>query len=178
MQPLVVLVLVTLALFTAGAAGVRRLRPWPVALRGGLAAMFVLTGVSHFVGMRQDLIDMVPPALPEPGLLVTITGVLELAGAAGLLWRRTAPWAAGGLSALLVAMFPANVYAAVEGLTVGGAPATALVPRTLMQLIFLAATLTVLAHHVRRGRPAPSVTDHTDPTSDVPVRPQAAATRH
>ena len=177
-QPLAVLVLVTLALFAAGAAGVRRLRPWPVALRGGLAAMFVLTGVSHFVGMRQDLINMVPPALPEPGLLVTVTGVLELAGAAGLLWRRTAPWAAGGLSALLVAMFPANVYAAVEGLTVGGAPATALVPRTLMQLIFLAATLTVLAHHVRKRRPALSATDHTDHTSDVPVRTQAAATRH
>jgi uncharacterized membrane protein len=63
-------------------------------------------------------------------LLVTVTGVLELAGAAGLLWRRTVPWAAGGLSALLVVMFPANVYAAVEGLTIGRAPATALVPRT------------------------------------------------
>jgi hypothetical protein len=75
-------------------------------------------------------------------------------------------------------MFPANVYAAVEGLTVGDAPATALVPRTLMQLVFLAATLTVLAHHVRKRRPALSATDHTDRTSDVPVRPQAAATRH
>jgi hypothetical protein len=66
---------------------------------------------------------MVPPALPEPALLVTITGVLELAGAAGLLSRRTAPWAAAGLSALLVAMFPANVCAAVEGLTLCGDPA-------------------------------------------------------
>jgi uncharacterized membrane protein len=53
---------------------------------------------------------MVPPFLPAPELLVTVTGVLELAGAAGLVWSRTAPWAAGGLSALLVAMFPANVY--------------------------------------------------------------------
>jgi uncharacterized membrane protein len=176
-QPLIVLVFVTLVLFAAGAAGVRRLRPWPVALRGGLAAMFLLTGVSHFVGMRQDLINMVPPALPAPGLLVTVTGVLELAGAAGLLWRRTAPWAAGGLSALLIAMFPANVYAAVEGLTLGGAPATALVPRTLMQLLFLAATLTVLAHYVRARRPDPSAIDHTDAPSDVLVRPRAA-TRH
>ena len=92
MAPLLVLVVVTLVLFVAGAAGVRRLRPWPVALRGGLAAMFVLTGVTHFVGLRQDLINMVPPALPAPGLLVTVTGVLELAGAAGLLWRRLALW--------------------------------------------------------------------------------------
>jgi len=161
MTPLIVLILVTLVLFAAGAAGVRRLRPWSVALRGGLAAMFVLTGVSHFVGMRADLINMVPPALPEPALLVTLTGVLELAGAAGLLWRRTAAWAAAGLSALLVVMFPANVYAAVEGLTVGGAPAEALLPRSLMQMVFLAATLAV-AYQLRSRRPATS------------TRPQAA----
>ena len=83
MTPLVVLVVVTVALRAAGAAGVRRLGSWPVALRGGLAAMFVVTGGSHFVGMRADLISMVPPMLPEPGLLVTITGVLELAGRPG-----------------------------------------------------------------------------------------------
>ena len=87
MEPLVVLVLVTLVLLAAGAAGVRPLRPPVVALRGGLAAMFVLTGAAHFVGMRAELISMVPPGLPAPGLLVTVTGLLELAGAAGLLGR-------------------------------------------------------------------------------------------
>jgi uncharacterized membrane protein len=153
MTPLVVLVVVTVALRAVGAAGVRRLGSWPVALRGGLAAMFVVTGASHFVGMRAELISMVPPMLPQPGLLVTVTGVLELAGAAGLLWRPTVAWAAGGLSALLVAMFPANVYAALAGL-LGGAPAMALLPRTLLQLVFLAATLTVLAAHLRARRAA------------------------
>jgi uncharacterized membrane protein len=116
--------------------------------------MFILTGVSHFVGMRADLINMVPPALPEPALLVTLTGVLELAGAAGLLWGKTTPWAAAGLSALLVGMFPANVYAATADLTVGGAPAEDLLPRTLMQLVFLAATLSVLAYYRGSRRPA------------------------
>jgi uncharacterized membrane protein len=154
MTPLVVLVAVTVALRAAGAAGVRRLGSWPVALRGGLAAMFVVTGGSHFVGMRAELISMGPPMLPQPGLLVTVTGVLELAGAAGLLWRPSVPWAAGGLSALLVAMFPANVYAALAGLTLDGAPAMALLPRTLLQLVFLAATLTVLAAHLRARRAA------------------------
>jgi uncharacterized membrane protein len=152
MVPLVVLLAATLILLAVGAAGVRRLKPWPVALRGGLAAMFVVTGVSHFVGMREDLIAMVPPALPAAGLLVTLTGVLELAGAVGLLVPRTVAWAAGGLAALLVAMFPANVYAAVEGLTLGGAPAMALVPRTLLQVVFLAATLVVLVAYIPRPR--------------------------
>jgi uncharacterized membrane protein len=108
--------------------------------------MFVLTGMAHFIGLRAELISMVPPALPNPGLLVTITGLLELAGAVGLLLPRTAPWAAGGLTALLVGLFPANVYAALNGIT---SPEDALVPRTLMQLVFLAATVAVLASSVR-----------------------------
>jgi uncharacterized membrane protein len=145
-EPLITLVAVTAALLAAGALGVRALRPWPVALRGGLAAMFTLTGVVHFVWMREELVAMVPPALPAPELLVTVTGVLELAGAAGLLLHRTAPWAAGGLAVLLVAMFPANVHAALEGF------GTPLLPRTLMQLVFLAAALAVVAHHLRARR--------------------------
>jgi uncharacterized membrane protein len=157
MVPLVVLVIVTLALRAAGAAGATRLNSWPVALRGGLAAMFVLTGTSHFVGMREELISMVPPVLPEPGLLVTLTGLLELAGAIGLLLPRTVAWAAAGLTALLVAMFPANVYAAVSGAALEGAQDLALFPRTLVQLVFLAATLAVLrAYAPRRGAAAPA----------------------
>ena len=115
MEPLIMLVAVTAVLLVAGAAGVRWLRPWPVAVRGGLAAMFVMTGVSHFTGMRAELVSMVPAGLPEPELLVSLTGVLELAGAAGLLWARTAPLAAACLAALLIALFPANIYCGVPG---------------------------------------------------------------
>jgi hypothetical protein len=43
-------------------------------------------------------------------------------------------------------MFPANVHAALAG------TGTPLLPRTLMQLLFLAATLAVVAHHVRTRR--------------------------
>jgi uncharacterized membrane protein len=151
MEPLITLVAVTAILLLVGAAGVRPLRPWPVALRGGLAAMFTLTGVAHFVGLREELIAMVPPTLPAPALLVTVTGVLELAGVVGLLLPRTAPWAAGGLAVLMVVMFPANVHAALEGTD------TPLLPRTLMQLVFLAATLAVVAHHRRAALARPRV---------------------
>lgn len=151
MEPLIALVGVALAVWAAGALGVHRLRPWPVALRGGLAAMFTLTGVVHFVGMREELIAMVPPALPAPGLLVTVTGVLELAGAAALLWPRTAPWAAAGLAALLVAMFPANVHLALTGTDLP--PHQELLPRTAMQVVFLAAAVAVVVAHLHgRGR--------------------------
>ncbi len=145
--PVLMLLAVTATLSLLGKAGVRRLEPWPVAVRGGVAALFVTTGLAHFVGMREELIAMVPSALPGPALLVTITGVLELAGAAGMLWSRTAPWAAGGLTLLLLAMFPANVNKALNG------PVTSvldeLVPRSLMQVVFLAATVSLTAHYSR-----------------------------
>lgn len=143
MVPLIVLAVVTLMLQAAASARLTRQSSWRGAVRGGLAAMFVLTGVSHFVGSRAQMIDMVPPALPAPGLLVTVTGVLELAGAAGLLWSRTAPLAAGGLTALLLALFPANVYAALAGITTGAA--SELLPRTLIQMVFVAATSAIAA---------------------------------
>jgi uncharacterized membrane protein len=154
MAPLIALVGVTALLLALGAAGLRPLRSWPLALRGGIAAMFTLTGAFHFVGMREELIAMVPPVLPAPALLVTVTGVLELAGAAGIVWARTAPWAAAGLSALLVVMFPANVHAITAGTVSGMTESLPL--RTAMQAVFLAATLAVLVHHLRgRRRTAP-----------------------
>lgn len=153
MEPLVTLLVVTAGLNAAGIAGVRRLRAmrrFPVALRGGVAAMFVLTGGAHFVGMRDQMIAMVPPGLPSPELLVTVTGVLELAGAVGIVWSRTSTLAAACLSALLVAMFPANVFAATSGLVT--AWYDELLPRTLMQLIFLSATVAVTIDRMRQAR--------------------------
>lgn len=142
MAPLIILIVVALVgrLFSG----------WPTALRYGLAAMFTATGVAHFVGMRAELVKMVPPDLPAPELLVSVTGVLELAGAVGLLIHRTAPWAAAGLTAMLVGMFPANVYAAVNHVTT--AWEDQLVPRTILQLVFLAAAGTVLADQFRKRR--------------------------
>jgi uncharacterized membrane protein len=150
MVPLIVFLVVTAGIHIAGRAGVRRLRPWPVALRGGLAALFTTTGIAHFVGMRAELIAMVPPGLPDPALLITISGVLELAGALGLLLRPTAPWAAGCLAALLVALYPANVYAALEGVTT--APEDGLLPRTLMQVLWVAAAVAIVVSSVRTRR--------------------------
>lgn len=114
--------------------------------------MFTFTGISHFgvFGIRDDLVAMVPSALPMPGLLVTVTGLLELAGAIGLLLPRVWPFAAAGLTALLVAMFPANVVKALEDPTLTFAQE--LGPRTALQVVFLAATLTVMSHHITARR--------------------------
>lgn len=111
---------------------------WRGSLRFAFAAMFVFTAVSHVhPKTRPDLIRMVPPAFPSPASLVTLTGVLELAGAIGLLWPRTTATAAWGLIVLLVAMFPANVYAARSGIGVAGRGASALWWRMPLQLFWI-----------------------------------------
>jgi len=96
--------------------------------------------------MREELISMVPSNLPYPGFIVTLTGLLELAGAIGLLGRPAVAWAAGGLS-LLILMFPANVSYALSGLATK--PEDALIPRTLMQVVFLAASLAIIIFYIR-----------------------------
>jgi uncharacterized membrane protein len=106
------LVLGSVAARVVGWLGVDYVDSWPAAIAVGLALMFAMTGVAHFVpGMRRDMIAIVPPRLPKPGLLVTITGVLELLGAIGVLYPPTRVAAAVCLFALMVVMFPANVYA-------------------------------------------------------------------
>jgi uncharacterized membrane protein len=113
MAVIVTLVLGTLSARLIGWLGVDYVDSWPQAVAVGLAAMFVMTGIAHFVpAMRRDMIAIVPPRLPAAGLLVTITGVLELVGAAGLLYPPTRVAAAVCLFALMLVMFPANVYAA------------------------------------------------------------------
>ena len=132
-----------------GVAGVHVFAEWFTCLRLALAGMFFLTASAHWGKRRPDLVRMVPRAFRRPELLVTLTGLLELLGAIGLLLRPLAPLAAAGLSLLLLAMFPANVHAARAGITIGGRPATALVPRTLLQLLFLTATVSVALRGLR-----------------------------
>jgi uncharacterized membrane protein len=113
MAVIVSLVLGALAARLIGWLGVDYVDSWPQAVAVGLAVMFVMTGVAHFVpAMRRDMIAIVPPRLPAAGLLVTVTGVLELVGAAGLLYPPTRVAAAVCLFVLMLVMFPANIYAA------------------------------------------------------------------
>jgi uncharacterized membrane protein len=143
MAPLIALVVVTLLARLAGARGLAggTFATWSGSLRAGVAALFLMTGAAHFIGLRDDLIKMVPPVFGNPGLWVTLTGVAELAGAVGILLPATRRPAAAGLALLLLALFPANVYAALNHIPFAGEPATPLVPRTLEQLVFLAAVV-------------------------------------
>lgn len=139
MAPLVFLVLGSLGARMSGLMGVDTFDSWPAALRVGVALMFTVTGLAHFVGMRGELIAMVPAQLPQPALLVTVTGVLELVGAVGLLIPATATAAALCLATLLIVMFPANLHLARTGTELDFTDHT--VPRTILQIVFLVACI-------------------------------------
>ena len=141
MLPFIVLVIATLLLRAIGAAGVALLTDWTWCLRGGLALMFLFAASAHWGKQRAELIAMVPHAFPRPDFMVSATGVFEILGAVGLLIPAIAPVAAACLALLLIALFPANIRAARQGLALGGRPATALPLRTLLQLVFLVAVL-------------------------------------
>ena len=138
MIPFYVMIAGIAAARIVGAISWSALDNWQMAVRAGLAIMFVVTGVAHFTRTRVDLIRMVPPQLPHPALLVTVTGVAELAGAIGLLIPRLAPWAGYALIALLIAMFPANLYASQIGHRIAGRPHTRLALRLPLQLLWIA----------------------------------------
>lgn len=70
-------------------------------------------------------------------LMVTFTGICEILGAIGLLVPRTRKIAAIALIVFLIAVLPANIHAAQAGATLRGQPPTPLVPRILLQLLFI-----------------------------------------
>jgi uncharacterized membrane protein len=143
MVVIITLVIASLAARTIGWLGADYVDDWPSAIAVGLATMFVVTGIAHFVNpLRRDLLAIVPPRLPAPALLITVTGVLELAGAAGLLYPPTRVAAAVCLFILMVLMFPANVYAS----RMPNSPksmTTRLDVRTAEQVLYLGAGLVV-----------------------------------
>ena len=137
---IVIIVLVgSLLIFRAvGALGVAAFSTWVSAARWALATMFLFTGVAHFTKAKYSMARMIPPIFGNAMAWVYFTGVCEIAGAIGLLLPRFRSLAGICLILLLVAMFPANVKAAVEHLKVAGRPATPLWLRLPLQLVFIA----------------------------------------
>lgn len=74
----------------------------------------IVAGVAHFA-MPKAYAALVPPQLPEPQLLVYLSGVAELGLGLALLVPRLRVLAAWGIIALLIAVYPANIYHAING---------------------------------------------------------------
>ena len=90
--------------------------------RDTVAMVFVTAGVLHFA-IPAPYIAIVPPWLPAAPTLVAVSGLAEIAGGIGVLDPRTKRLAGWGLIALLIAVFPANVYMLQAAMTRGAHPA-------------------------------------------------------
>jgi uncharacterized membrane protein len=108
-------------------------------LRAVLGGAMMVIGTLHFV-QPEPFVTMIPAPLPAPLALVYASGVAEIAGGVGLFvprLRRAASW---GLIALYIAVFPANVNMALNGLPLGDQHVSnfALWARLPLQLVLIA----------------------------------------
>jgi uncharacterized membrane protein len=114
--------------------------------RGVVAAIFLFMGASHFREKpARGMAAMVPPSMRRSGILkpnnlVYFTGACELAGGIGILIPPTTFAASIGLALFLVAVFPANAYAAQHPEKFGRA-AIPFWPRLIAQLALIALVL-------------------------------------
>lgn len=102
--------------------------------RRGVAGLFMTAGALHFV-IEKQYTRIVPAFLPNPKLLVRISGVAEFLGGLGVLVPRTRRFSGLGLIALLVAVFPANVNMALNPERWRKVPRWALIARLPLQLV-------------------------------------------
>ncbi len=84
-----------------------------------MAALYVVGGFNHL--MNPDFyLAIMPPKLPNPEWLNVLSGLAEIVLGVFVLEPRTRVLAAWGLIALLIAVFPANLYVALENVGMDG----------------------------------------------------------
>ena len=108
---------------------------WRKLILLGLAAFFINVGVDHFVN-PDFYLDIMPPAFPLHAEAVYISGFFEVLGGIGVLVPRLRKIAGWGLFALLVAVYPANIYMALNPEIFPDIPVTLLYIRLAFQFLF------------------------------------------
>lgn len=100
-----------------------------------MAAFYIYAGYSHFKNPKFFL-KITPPFVPKPELVNIIVGVAEIALGLMLLFPQTRSIAAWGIIALLIAVFPANIYHHIKARR-KGKHVTATMIRLPFQILFI-----------------------------------------
>jgi len=79
-----------------------------------IGAGFILAGANHFYNPELYL-RIIPPVFPAHEALNYISGAAEMLLGALLFFPKARKLAAWGLILLLIAVFPANIYMALQG---------------------------------------------------------------
>ncbi len=89
-----------------------------------MAAFYVVGGLNHLMN-PEFYVAIVPPGLPNPEWLNVISGLAEIVLGVFVLESRVRVLAAWGIIALLIAVFPANLWVALANIGLpGGEPGT------------------------------------------------------
>lgn len=89
-------------------------------LRWLFAAAYLIAGIAH-LRSAAGFIQITPAWVPDPPLVIMLTGLAELAGAAALAAIPRLRMAAGvGLALYAVCVFPANINHALNHIALGG----------------------------------------------------------
>ena len=140
LTPLIILLLLsaplTIAFFHAKAKktslNTRKFACW------GLGLAFIFFFIGHLV-KSAGMVEMLPPWLPYRLLLVYLTGILELLVAIALFMPKYQINAAKAAIFIFITFFPANIYAAIHSIGLGGhqwGPVYLLI-RTPLQIILI-----------------------------------------
>jgi uncharacterized membrane protein len=89
------------------------MRTFKTVMKYLLAISFIGAGLYHFAN-PDFYLRIMPPYLPWPSALHLIAGFFEFLFGMMLLIPRFQWWAAWGLIALLVAIYPANIHMAIN----------------------------------------------------------------
>ena len=147
-------------------------RPGRWVARGLMSAIYLIAGVAHLTA-PGGFLAIVPQWVPAPALVITATGVCEIAGAVALLTARLRWWAGVMLAAYAVCVFPANVRHAIDAVAIGGirlgwwyhAPRLLLQPVIVWWALYAGAVIDWPAkgRPDRSGRPALPAQDRVRP---------------
>lgn len=137
--PILLLILTIAAFFGLGHGHYASFGTPQQLLRVLVALPLLVSGILLHFYRTDASASVIPPSFPARHFLVLVTGVFEIAGAVGLfvpsLRRSAALW----ISIMMVAVFPANVYAA--GRVVGGLHMPSVPLRTAMQIVYIVMVL-------------------------------------
>ena len=101
----------------------------------GLSVFFIYFGIDHFIN-PDFYLSIMPPSFPLHEEAVYISGFFEIVGGIGVLIPRFRKIAGWGLVALLIAVYPANIYMAITPEAFPDIPVEILYFRLVLQFLF------------------------------------------
>lgn len=101
----------------------------------GLATFFIYFGLDHFIN-PDFYLSIMPPSFPLHEEAIYISGFFEIVGGVGVLIPRFRKIAGWGLVALLIAVYPANIYMAITPEAFPDFPVEMLYFRLVLQFLF------------------------------------------